>query len=260
MSHLPEVHWVENSPKIIDHNPVTLTFNLLFWPSQLLTKDLDLCDLDLGPTYLKVEAFKFLTLVTLTYDLQSCARYDGFMWVPNFRFGQLGPTVKPAERKRMDTHTDTIKNITSFANTGGKYSTDSSYCFNIHLMFILPLLTINSMEYFQECLPLFIFQVFFNTGGVQHCEVSDMTNRHNRQENTENINIACLFVRQTWITQKLSIKMFATEGYFTFKVLTAACFPISLQSSLGDRLWSEEFFTTWFIQDGIFPMGKPQFF
>ena len=74
---LPQVEWGRKLP------PATLTLTLcltLTYDSDLDICDRSTCDLDLGPhTRLKTKIFNFLTMVTLTYDLdlQTRPRYDG---------------------------------------------------------------------------------------------------------------------------------------------------------------------------------------
>ncbi len=53
VSHLLRVDGVQNSPNNFDLNPVTLTYDLWPWTTTL-TFDLDPCDLDLGPSFLKL--------------------------------------------------------------------------------------------------------------------------------------------------------------------------------------------------------------
>ncbi len=100
----------------------TLTLTLWPWPTtlDLYLGDLDVdpCDLDLGPSFLKLGwklFFTFLTFLTLTFDLWPWPSNLSEIWwslmpAPNFRC--VGPTVQPAERKQTRTQTD--------RHTGGK--------------------------------------------------------------------------------------------------------------------------------------------
>ena len=79
VSHLPPADGVQNSPNNFDLNPVILSYDL--WPTtftfSLATLTLTLVTLTLDHLFwnqAKIGIFTFLTLVTLTFDLdfQSC--------------------------------------------------------------------------------------------------------------------------------------------------------------------------------------------
>ncbi len=90
MSHLPQVNGVQNFPNNFNLDTTTLTFDFCdLDPDELdlrpltLTYDLDPLDIDPWTTFsdtrLKTGIFTFLTLVTLTFDLDlhTHPRYDG---------------------------------------------------------------------------------------------------------------------------------------------------------------------------------------
>ncbi len=104
VSHLLRTDGVQNSPTNFDINPVTLTF------------DLNPCDLNPGPSFLKLgwklEFLHFWPWWPWPSNLSEI--WWSLMCAPIFR--SVGPTVQFAECKQTHTQTDAIENITSSTN------------------------------------------------------------------------------------------------------------------------------------------------